>query len=151
MAAFGKVLPRIRARVKRDLRRPGLAKDKVLATIVRLLEPLVEPDWFDRIEARVGDVLLQDFGEVIGDAARVLVIWDAHGFEIASLVLGLIFAVATAGCIYLYINNSTVSIDGLSFFLGSFFGCSVGAFIGALLANFAFGAGSRPADISSEY
>jgi DNA topoisomerase I len=38
MALFGKVLPGIRARVKRDLRRRGLPKEKVLATIVRLLE-----------------------------------------------------------------------------------------------------------------
>ena len=38
MAAFGRVLPRIRARVKRDLRRRRLDKEKVLATIVRLLE-----------------------------------------------------------------------------------------------------------------
>jgi DNA topoisomerase I len=38
MADFGKALPRIRARVKRDLARPDLPKEKVLATIVRLLE-----------------------------------------------------------------------------------------------------------------
>jgi DNA topoisomerase I len=38
MAAFGKVLPKIRTRVSRDLRRSGLPKEKVLATIVRLLE-----------------------------------------------------------------------------------------------------------------
>ena len=38
MAGFGRVLPRIRARVTRDLRRPGLPKEKVVATIVRLLE-----------------------------------------------------------------------------------------------------------------
>jgi len=38
MAAFGKVLPRIRARVKRDLRRRHPDREKVLATIVRLLE-----------------------------------------------------------------------------------------------------------------
>jgi DNA topoisomerase-1 len=38
MADFGKVLPRIRARVKRDLSSPGLPKEKVLATVVRLLE-----------------------------------------------------------------------------------------------------------------
>src|SRR2546430_506424 len=38
MADFGRVLPKIRARVKRDLARPGLPKEKVLATIVRLLE-----------------------------------------------------------------------------------------------------------------
>ena len=67
----------------------------------------------------------------------------------ASLVMGLIFALAIAGCIYLYIHNTTVSIDGLSFFLGSFFGCSVGTFLGALLANFAFGAGGRSSDLTS--
>ncbi|OLB85814.1 MAG: DNA topoisomerase I [Actinobacteria bacterium 13_2_20CM_2_66_6] len=38
MAGFAKVLPRIRRRVIRDLRRDGLPKDKVVATIVRLLE-----------------------------------------------------------------------------------------------------------------
>jgi DNA topoisomerase-1 len=38
MADFGKILPMIRARVKRDLARKGLPKEKVLATIVRLLE-----------------------------------------------------------------------------------------------------------------
>jgi DNA topoisomerase I len=38
MAAFGRALPRIRRRVAADLARPGLSKDKVLATVVRLLE-----------------------------------------------------------------------------------------------------------------
>ena len=36
--AFGRALPRIRDRVEADLRKPGLPKEKVLATIVRLLE-----------------------------------------------------------------------------------------------------------------
>jgi DNA topoisomerase-1 len=38
MVAFGKALPRIRSRVAHDLRKPGLPKEKVVATIVRLLE-----------------------------------------------------------------------------------------------------------------
>jgi len=38
MAAFARVLPRIRSRVALDLRRDGLPKAKVVATIVRLLE-----------------------------------------------------------------------------------------------------------------
>lgn len=38
MLAFAKALPRIRARVRRDLRRKGLPREKVVATIVRLLE-----------------------------------------------------------------------------------------------------------------
>jgi DNA topoisomerase-1 len=38
MIAFAKALPRIRRRVARDLRRPGLGREKVLATMIRLLE-----------------------------------------------------------------------------------------------------------------
>jgi DNA topoisomerase-1 len=38
MAAFGRALPKIRRRVEHDLADPGLSKDKVLATVVRLLE-----------------------------------------------------------------------------------------------------------------
>src|ERR1700741_3905445 len=38
MLEFAKLLPRIRRRIDRDLRRPELTREKVLATIVRLLE-----------------------------------------------------------------------------------------------------------------
>ncbi len=38
MLEFSAILPRIRNRVERDLSRPGLPRDKVLATVVRLLE-----------------------------------------------------------------------------------------------------------------
>lgn len=38
MVLFGSTLPRIRARVKEDLARPGLPREKLLAMIVRLLE-----------------------------------------------------------------------------------------------------------------
>ena len=38
MLAFARALPRIRRRVARDLRRRGLGREKVLATMVRLLE-----------------------------------------------------------------------------------------------------------------
>jgi DNA topoisomerase I len=36
--AFGRTLPRIRRRVAQDLRRPGLPRERVLATLVKLLE-----------------------------------------------------------------------------------------------------------------
>lgn len=36
--AFGQALPGIRKRVRRDLAKPGISREKVLATIVRLLE-----------------------------------------------------------------------------------------------------------------
>ena len=38
MTAFGKALPRIHRRVSRDLKLPGMPREKVLATVVRLLE-----------------------------------------------------------------------------------------------------------------
>jgi DNA topoisomerase-1 len=38
LADFGRALPRIRARVRRDLAEPGLPKEKVVALLVRLLE-----------------------------------------------------------------------------------------------------------------
>jgi DNA topoisomerase-1 len=38
LGGFGRVLPRLRSRVARDLKREGLPKEKVVATIVRLLE-----------------------------------------------------------------------------------------------------------------
>src|ERR1043165_7553620 len=38
MIAFAKALPKIRKRIKRDLKLPGLSRNKVLATVVRLLE-----------------------------------------------------------------------------------------------------------------
>ena len=38
MIAFGQALPRIRKRLARDMARPGLGREKVLATMVRLLE-----------------------------------------------------------------------------------------------------------------
>jgi DNA topoisomerase-1 len=38
LVGFARALPRIRSRVARDLRRPGLPREKVIATIVKLLE-----------------------------------------------------------------------------------------------------------------
>src|SRR5436189_2274340 len=38
MLAFSEALPRFRKRVEQDLSRPGLPREKVLATVVRLLE-----------------------------------------------------------------------------------------------------------------
>jgi len=46
LLAFGKALPRIRSRVKRDLAKRGLPRDKVLAAVVTLL---------DRTHLRVGN------------------------------------------------------------------------------------------------
>ncbi len=41
MLKFAKALPGIRRRVQRDLRKPGMPREKILATVVRLLETTV--------------------------------------------------------------------------------------------------------------
>jgi DNA topoisomerase I len=63
MLAFSEVLPRIRARVERDLGRGGLPREKVLATVVRLLECTrirVGNDEYTRANRSFGLTTLQD-------------------------------------------------------------------------------------------
>ena len=63
MLAFSEVLPRIRERVERDLSRPGLPREKVLATVVRLLECTwirVGNDEYARANRSFGLTTLQD-------------------------------------------------------------------------------------------
>jgi len=49
---------------------------------------VVDAGWFASLDARRTDILSADYEEIVGDHQRVLVLWDAHGFEIAELVLG---------------------------------------------------------------
>lgn len=44
--------------------------------------------WFQPLDARIGDILQTDFKTLLAGKQRVLVLWDAHGFEVAGLVLG---------------------------------------------------------------
>ena len=48
----------------------------------------VDPAWFANIDARRIDITSADFATILANHRRVLVLWDAHGFEIAELVLG---------------------------------------------------------------
>ena len=52
MTAVGRVLPMLRARVAKDLARPGLPRAKVIATVVRLLENHLDPNWQSRVRPR---------------------------------------------------------------------------------------------------
>lgn len=63
------------------------SKDWSAETLPKLT-PLVPAGWLDRLDARVTDILDVDYAQLFGDAKRVLVLWDAHGFEIAETVLG---------------------------------------------------------------
>ena len=63
MIAFGRALPRIRRRIARDLRRPGLGREKVLGTMVRLLETTlvrVGNEEYARANGSVGLSTMQD-------------------------------------------------------------------------------------------
>jgi DNA topoisomerase-1 len=63
MIAFAQALPRIRRAVQQDLRRPGLPRSKVLATIVRLLERTairVGSDEYARTNSHFGLTTLLD-------------------------------------------------------------------------------------------
>jgi len=67
-------------------------------------------------------------------------------------LLGAIIGVASAAAaIFYYITASSPSIDGLSFAIGTFFGCSTGAFAGALIVNFLVGLAGRPQESTPEY
>ena len=56
-------------------------------TIPRL-RGVVPQDWFAPLQIRREDILAFDYTKIFADAGRVLVFWDAHGFDIAECVLG---------------------------------------------------------------
>ena len=63
LAAFGRALPRIRARVRKDLARQGLPREKILAAVVRLLELTlvrVGNDEYARLNRSFGLTTLRD-------------------------------------------------------------------------------------------
>jgi DNA topoisomerase-1 len=74
MLAFSQVLPKIRARVEKDLSLPGLPREKVLATVVRLLECTcirVGNDEYAKSNRSFGLTTLQDrHVEVSGSSLR---------------------------------------------------------------------------------
>jgi len=49
---------------------------------------VVDSRWFDNLDARMTDILAEDYGHILDGASRVLLLWDAHGFEVAETVLG---------------------------------------------------------------
>ena len=52
------------------------------------IDGLVPPSWLSHLDAREEDIAAADFETLVGDAARVLVFWDAHGYHLAEHVLG---------------------------------------------------------------
>jgi hypothetical protein len=68
-----------------------------------------------------------------------------------ALVGGIIGDVVVAAGIFAFaiLPSNAPSLDALSFFVGSFFACSTGVAIGALLADFLLGLRRRGPDVSS--
>jgi hypothetical protein len=56
-------------------------------TIPRL-RSVADEDWFRPLEAPIGDILAFDFEKALAGKKRVLIFWDAHGFDVAEYVLG---------------------------------------------------------------
>jgi hypothetical protein len=52
------------------------------------VQRLVPSAWFSPLQALRADILKFDFSETVAGARRVLLFWDAHGFDIAECVLG---------------------------------------------------------------
>lgn len=52
------------------------------------LRKIVPPEWFTPLEAATADILTWNYRALVQPDDRVLVFWDAHGFEIAECVLG---------------------------------------------------------------
>ncbi len=48
----------------------------------------VPPEWFRPLDARMGNILDTDFKDLLEGKQRVLILWDAHGFEVAGFMLG---------------------------------------------------------------
>jgi len=66
-----------------------MSSDYATQTIPSLLSHhLVNREWFHPLECWIDDILAFDYHKTLGNAKRVLLFWDAHGFEVASCVLG---------------------------------------------------------------
>jgi hypothetical protein len=63
------------------------SRDWVEESLPRV-KAVVPPGWLDRLDLRTTDILDVDYETLLGGAQRVLLLWDAHGFEIAETVLG---------------------------------------------------------------
>ncbi|MBM0742905.1 hypothetical protein JOY44_15035 [Phormidium sp. CLA17] len=49
---------------------------------------IVPAEWFQPLDARVADILQVEAKALLGNSQRVLVLWDAHGFDVAEYMLG---------------------------------------------------------------
>ena len=66
-----------------------LSFDYVTEVVPRLLESkVVDRQWFQPLDCWYTDILAFDYEALLKGKKRVLVFWDAHGFEVAGCMLG---------------------------------------------------------------
>lgn len=58
---------------------------------VKKISPFVEKDWFAKLDMQKGNILESSFHKLIKPSDRVLLFWDAHGWDVAHFVLGDVF------------------------------------------------------------
>ena len=63
------------------------SKDWIEESLPRI-RAIVPPGWLDRLDARTADILDVDYEQLFAGRTRVMLLWDAHGFELAETVLG---------------------------------------------------------------
>jgi len=66
-----------------------ISKDWDVQTLPNLKKDIPD-DWFRTLTTLKANILTFDFKAVLRDKKRVVVFWDAHGFEVAEVVLGYI-------------------------------------------------------------
>ncbi len=66
-----------------------LTADWERETLPRVRQVVPEA-WFSPLHAVQGDILEFDFTSILAGARRVLIFWDAHGFDVAECILGTI-------------------------------------------------------------
>jgi hypothetical protein len=59
-------------------------------TTVPLIRDIVSPAWFDSLQAARSNILEFDFAAALAGCRSALLFWDAHGFDVAEYVLGVI-------------------------------------------------------------
>jgi len=67
----------------------------------------------------------------------------------ASILGGIIGAIAVAAAVYFFVIMANVGIDPLSYAFGVFFAASIGVALGALIVNFLVGVVARGSDSSA--
>jgi len=61
-------------------------QDKTAGRIAKI----VSKEWFSKLDARISDILDLDFKTLIKNGKTILFLWDAHGWDIAEYVLGVV-------------------------------------------------------------